>query len=160
MAVSKAVKSGRISLSDGKIDPDVADAAWSRNTRSNVNEHQRPKAAKSEDRGAFQTETRDGRGEGPTPGTLAHAQLVHETAKAKKASLEALRMEGKYAELAAVKRMVGGLVVAAKMRLRAIPNKLAPELAIETNPAAIQAKIEAEIDEALAELSQWIPDAA
>jgi hypothetical protein len=155
MAVSKAVKAGRIPLTEGKIDPDLADAAWSRNTRANVSERQREPAQERDDR---QTEAR--RGDGPTPGTMAHAQFVHETAKAKKASLEALRLEGKYAELSAVKRMVGGLVAAAKMRLRAIGNRLAPELAIETNPAVIQSKVESEIDDALSELAHWEPEAA
>jgi hypothetical protein len=97
---------------------------------------------------------------GPAPGSLAHAQLVHETAKARKAALEAQCMEGKFVELAAVKRAAGSLVSAAKMRLRAVGNKLAPELAIDTNPATIRAKIDAEIDEALAELTHWTPAAA
>jgi hypothetical protein len=163
MAVSKAVKAGRIALTDGKLlDSDLADAAWARNTRANVNEHQKPSPkakARAQEPEEYQPESRP-RGESPTPGTLAHAQLVHETAKAKKASLEALRLEGKYAELAAVRRAVGSLVAAAKMRLRAIGNGLAPDLAVETNPAAIQAKIEAEIDEALSELARWEPETA
>ncbi len=36
MAVSKAVADGRITLIDGKIDPDVADIQWAKNTRARV----------------------------------------------------------------------------------------------------------------------------
>jgi len=154
MAVSKAVKAGRISIRDGQIDPAVADQEWARNTRVNPNEHQ--KKPEKPNLGAIRVDSE----EQAPPGSMAQAQLLHETAKARKAVLEAERMEGKYAELSQVKRAAGALVSAAKMRLRAIGNKLAPELAMDSNPAAIQAKVEAEIDEALAELARWEPDAA
>jgi hypothetical protein len=36
MAVSKAVADGRITLIDGKIDPEVADIQWAKNTRARV----------------------------------------------------------------------------------------------------------------------------
>jgi len=74
--------------------------------------------------------------------------------------MAAAKMRGEYAELAAVKRMVGGLVVACKTRLLAIGNKLAPELAADGDPARIQAKIDGEVREALTELSHWEPDTA
>lgn len=44
-AVSKAIKAGRISLIDGKIDPVAADAQWARNSRARAHvgtsQHQR-----------------------------------------------------------------------------------------------------------------------
>jgi len=47
VAVGKAVKAGRIATADGKIDSDLADTAWSANTRVNLsNEKAKAKAGK------------------------------------------------------------------------------------------------------------------
>lgn len=43
-AVRKAVAEGRISLIDGKIDPEVADIQWARNTRARVSQSSAPGA--------------------------------------------------------------------------------------------------------------------
>jgi hypothetical protein len=41
-AVLKAIKSGRIMLLDGGIDPDVADIQWEKNTRHRIDFHGKP----------------------------------------------------------------------------------------------------------------------
>ncbi|MGB6054610.1 MAG: elements of external origin, partial [Burkholderiaceae bacterium] len=53
VAVHKAVKAGRISLIDGKIDPAVADIQWGRNTRARA-------ANRAPGAGAVQTSERPG----------------------------------------------------------------------------------------------------
>jgi hypothetical protein len=55
--------------------------------------------------------------------------------------------------------MLSNFVSNAKSRLLGIGNKLAPELAIETEEAKIKAAIDEEIREALTELSRWDPEA-
>ena len=96
MAVSKAVKARRITQVNGKIDPEIADKEWDRNTRTNLNEHQKPNVVTRPPAAVPPAGTRGpGRDQGPVPGTLAHAQLVHETAKARKAAIEVQGLEGK-----------------------------------------------------------------
>ena len=96
----------------------------------------------------------------PADEKFSEARVRRERAEADLSEMAAAKMRGEYAELAAVKRMVGGLVVACKTRLLAIGNKLAPELAADGDPARIQAKIDGEVREALTELSHWEPDTA
>jgi hypothetical protein len=94
------------------------------------------------------------------PNSLAAAQKRKEFANARKAEVHADRLEGKFADLAEVKLMASSLVASAKTRLRGIGNKIAPLVAIESDAAACQVMIDAEVDEALTELAQWEPQAA
>lgn len=80
--------------------------------------------------------------------------------KLKEARLDLAEREQTLVPVEIIKRHVGNLVVSAKMRLLAMGNKLAPQLASETDPVVCQALIDAEVHEALAEISQWRPAAA
>ena len=97
-------------------------------------------------------------GQGPTPGTEAYARFVNESAKAWTNLRKAAVANRKYVELAAFVHVVGELLTAAKGRLRAIPNAVAPELALEQNPAVVQERLQFEIDAALTELAGWTPE--
>lgn len=153
-AVNKAIKAGKIPTTAGKIDPAKADASWERNRDSRQPSKLAGEATRTPHVPAMPAPKR---GEGPAPGTLAYAQLVRETAKAKRAAIETQRLEGKLVDADGIKRSVGGLVVAAKTRLLAIGAKVGPELAMQTDPAKCQAIVDAEVYEALAELGQWEP---
>jgi hypothetical protein len=83
----------------------------------------------------------------------AEAERKLSVAKAARAELALQIEQGKYVELAAFKRECERMVVAAKTRLRAIPNSLAPELAVITNTAVIFTRLQESIDEALSELA-------
>jgi hypothetical protein len=144
MAVSKAVKAGRIQCVDGKIDRDAADAAWTRNTR--VNPSNEKAATREVPVARHEVRTRPSGEQGPTPGTLAHAQLVKETAQAKKAALEVQRIEGKLVEVEEVRRMWERHVDAVKNRLLLLESKVPPEC---------RALVAKEVRSALNELSEY-----
>jgi hypothetical protein len=154
--VTQLIAKGLPVREDGKIDYRKARQWYEANIRGKV----KPHAAGSE--AVERNEPQSGAPEDDDAPRedFTGSRARREKAQADLAEFELARLRHEYCELAAVKRMLGGLVVAAKTRLRAIANKMAPELAIETNPAAIQAAIEAEVDEALTELSHWEPEVA
>jgi hypothetical protein len=136
-AVSKAAAKGVITLKNGKVDSDVADATWP------VDQH------------------RPIENQPVAEGTPAGAYVE---SRAKREHFAALREEQTYLlehnrliVIEAVVASVGKLIVAAKTRIFGMGNKLAPTLAHESDPAVIQAEIEAEARRAFAELSQWQP---
>jgi hypothetical protein len=102
-AVNKAVKAGKISLTDGRIDPAAADAAWERNRDSrqpsklaadrpeSISPTTAPGPAFPPSTDAAEAEWVDG----PPRGSLAHWQLVFAEAKGRRAILEVEQAEGK-----------------------------------------------------------------
>ncbi len=158
-AVNKAIKSGKIPTVNGKIDPDQADKAW----EENRDPRQGSKMADAVRELTGQAP--EGAGERreigqPLPGTFRYAQLQHEMAKAARTTLEVHKLQGKVVDTDLVKREIGDLISNAKRRLLAMGNSLAPELATESDPAKCQALIEAEVHDALREISEWEPSVA
>lgn len=86
-AVAKAVKEGRITLIDGKIDPAVADIQWAQNTRARA------------DAGRAASETGEAMGEAPLAAN--NVPQAPDSASAAKDDYQALRVRR---ELAAVER--------------------------------------------------------
>lgn len=172
--VSQLIKAGLPVRADGKVNRDTA-LAW---YQSNVRQQSKPGPRQTKcaptagipPPGMGQTlegEPADApRGLGeqraapPPDEDYSQARVRRERAEADLSEMAAAKMRGEFAELSEVKHMLGGLVAAAKGRLLAIGNKLAPELAIESNPALIRAKIDAEVYDALSELSHAAPSAA
>ena len=68
---------------------------------------------------------------GPAVGTLAHAQLVHETAKAKKAALEARRLEGSLVDREAVEAEWTAIGSEIRDRVMALPSRVINRLPSE-----------------------------
>lgn len=89
VAVFKAVKAGRISLIDGKIDATVADIQWSANTRVRAS-NRKPKA----DPEQMQTEGRDV-ASAPVEDYLV-SRSRREAAEASIAEMKEAEMKGKY----------------------------------------------------------------
>lgn len=140
-AVEKAVKQGRIQLTpDGKIDPEVADRDWSRNS-SPVNAPRRP----------FRTPTV---GEGPASGpTYAQSRAVRELYLARLAKIE---FEERAAKLVSRDEVtVAAFTKARTVRdnLLNIPDRLAAMLAAEVDPTQVHQILSDEIRKALIELS-------
>lgn len=86
-AVAKAVKEGRITLIDGKIDPAVADIQWAQNTRARANAG-RPASEQAE-------------GMGDAPQATNNAPQAPDSASTAKDDYQALRVRR---EMAAVER--------------------------------------------------------
>jgi hypothetical protein len=89
--------------------------------------------------------------------TFADAQARKERALADLREIEAARARREFVPLSEVTRVQLGLVVAARNRLLAMGQKLAPELAVEGEPGKCQKLVDDEVYEALTELSRWDP---
>jgi len=62
---------------------------------------------------------------------------------------------GELVEIVEVTGVVEKMIADARTRLRSIPTKIAPEVALMTNENEIQASVEAKIDEVLTEISKY-----
>ena len=139
-AVEKAVKQGRIKLTDGKLDVEAADRDWSRNS-SPVN------APKPRSR------TANG-GDGPASGpTYAQSRAVRELYLARLSKIE---FEERAAKLVSRDEVtVAAFTKARTVRdnLLNIPDRLAAMLAAEVDPTEVYQILSDEIRKALSELS-------
>jgi phage terminase Nu1 subunit (DNA packaging protein) len=137
-AVEKAVKQGRIKLTEGKLDVEATDRDWSRNS-SPVN------APKARSRTV---------GDGPTSGpTYAQSRAVRELYLARVSKIE---FEERAAKLVSRDEVtVAAFTKARTVRdnLLNIPDRLAAMLAAEVDPTQVHKILSEEIRKALNELS-------
>jgi phage terminase Nu1 subunit (DNA packaging protein) len=145
VAVHQAVKAQRISLIDGKIDPAVADIQWSANTRA------RAPASPG------QTPTDNGATVDPDAGDDGRgywsARSRREKAEASMAEMKHEEMQGTLIKADAVRSAWSAKITGARDALLQIPSRIAPVLAAETDLARVTALLEAELRQALSELS-------
>jgi len=140
-AVQKAVKQGRIKLTDGKVDVQAADRDWSRNS-SPVNAPKPP---------ARTVPTGDGPASGPT---YAQSRAVRELYLARLAKIE---FEERAAKLVSRDEVtVAAFTTARTVRdnLLNVPDRLAAMLAAEDDPTRVHEILTEEIRKALIELSR------
>jgi hypothetical protein len=154
-AVQKAIEAGRIRLINGKIDPEVADIQWERNTD--------PTQQKRGASGGSLDWTSSSLHRPPTPaatprtsadvctGVPPEARLmrtsvsrIREAARADAARAELLEYEleqkrGNLVRAEDVKRAAFEKARVARDALMAIPDRLAPLLAAESDPAKVHA---------------------
>ncbi len=138
-AVEKAVKQGRIKLTDGKLDVEAADRDWSRNS-SPLN--------------APKLRSRTAAGDGPASGpTYAQSRAVRELYLARLSKIE---FEERAAKLVSRDEVtVAAFTKARTVRdnLLNIPDRLAAMLAAEVDPTQVHQILSDEIRKALIELS-------
>jgi hypothetical protein len=152
-AVQKAIKSGRIRAIDGKIDPEVADFQWSRNTDA---AQQRGQAAVASMASAAAIVPRAPR---PEPGDdVAGPQLLEsrarrEQALAELAELELAEKRGELVPVADIRRALVPKLLGVRDALDTLADRLAPLLAAEADPAKVYAVLKAEHRQILAQLS-------
>lgn len=163
-AVQKAIKNGRIRLIDGKIDPEVADIQWDRNTDpaqqkrgSQGGQAVAPPASGSPAAlpGAPAQTSAPTNGNGANEDQISR---IREAARADAARAELLNWElerkrGNYVRADEVKKMAMDKARIARDALLAIPNRLAPILAAETDVAKVHALITQEVRRVCAELA-------
>jgi phage terminase Nu1 subunit (DNA packaging protein) len=151
-AVMKAIHEGRLVESvtrreSGRydVDPVKADAEWSANTDSGqgapAHLANRP-AAEPDD-----IEAEDGQ-----PITYAEARAQHERFKARLAQLELEQREGKLVEADAVRREAFRVARIVRDALLNLPDRVAGELAAETNQFKVHQRLVQEIRRALEDL--------
>jgi hypothetical protein len=128
-AVSKAIRSGRITTIGGKIDPVVADAAWTSNTRPRVDLHVpsttpslAPPPADGADPGTGHDEAASDR----PLATFSAARALREIYLAKRAKLDFERAEGKLVRTEEVDALAFNAARKIRDQLLALPARLAP----------------------------------
>lgn len=84
---------------------------------------------------------------------LDHETLLLERARRKKAELEVAKMSGELIPLVVLIREVEREYTVIRSQYRSLSSKLAKSLAITTNPAEVQARLDEAINEILNELS-------
>lgn len=148
--VVKAINSGRLAKSVTKlpngryeIDPDLADQEWQMNTDSGKHGKTRSFAEPPALLAA------------PEPGetlTYAEARAQHERFKSRLAELEVATIEGKLVNADEVKRESFRTARQVRDSLLNLPDRLAAELAAETNQFKVHQRLVKEIRRALEEL--------
>ena len=116
-AVRKAVESGRITLQDGKVDPDVADLQWARHTR-----------AKAGDVGSDHTATDDG-------GSLTDARMAESKARTQLLEIEIAEKRGTLVNAKAARDVFFQCARKARDTLTTIPARLSAMLSDEARIA-------------------------
>ena len=166
-AVRKAIKSGRIAVVNGKIDPDVADRDWAANTdetkpRNSVSgdpglrrpAEAPPMAASSmgsprENWSASQTPARGG--------GYAAARAVRETYEARIRELDFKRMSGTLVSADEVRVVAFNTARQARDLLLAIPDRVSAVLAGLKDQAEVHRVLSEEIRRVCEELAQLPP---
>lgn len=152
-AVRKAIASGRISLIDGKIDPEVADIQWRKNT------NQSKAAAANSGRMqnlAVGQELAANLPTSPAVEDYMHWKTRRERAEAIRSEQDQEREAGNLVYRDRVER--GAKTVARLLRdqLLSVPSRLAAELAAITETAVIEQKIRDEIRGVLSGMDKMI----
>ena len=147
-AVRKAVDAGRIKTfgPDKLIDAELADAQWARNTRARV----RGGESESSQPAAVQIIVANEVG---ATTSYEEARRRRETAEANLAEMKQAEMEGKLILADAVRSAWAAKITGARDALLQIPSRIAPVLAANTDLVEVTALLEAELRQALAELS-------
>ncbi len=139
-AVSKAVKEGRISLTDGQIDPVAADATWQARTRPRADT--KAPAAPPVEVGPADADM-----------TYVEAKRREAVANARMAERAAATQAGKLADVdllvAAMSRRFG---IAREIAL-SVPSRLAPLVAAESDIATVARMLADEMHRMLDEIS-------
>lgn len=155
VAVSKAVKAGRVPLVNGKIDPELADQAFEANTDPSKPGRKvtgRPGQRTSEPQ-LLPLEPRGGNGDGKGA-SYADARAERERTQARLAQLQLERQEGALVEADVVRNQAFREARRARDLLLALPGRLAPLLATVDDEREIETILEEEIEQLCAEISE------
>lgn len=155
--VRDAIRAGRITTIAGPsgkpmIDPAVADIQWQSNTR--------PRAASRPPAGLMTAPAAgDGVASGgddkPVGGENDYwvSRARRERAEAETAEIKLAELQGDVIRVAAVRSALASVISATRDSLMQLPARLAPVLAAETSAARIHDALQAEIHQALAQLT-------
>ena len=150
--VLKAVRTGRIALVNGMVDPDSADRAWLQNTSP---AHRRTPTAEAMKRKA-PSASKDAAAPVPTPDdaeTFSASRARAETARANLLELEHGEKAGTLISSAVVRNRVYQKARIACDALMGIPARLAASLAAESDEAKVRIMLTIELRRICAELS-------
>ena len=157
-AIRRAVRDGRIALFDGKVDPVAADAQWARNTRPRAGSEPvgvvataAPRAGSEQGGGA--STSPPGREEEDGSGGYWASKARREAAEADLAELKLAEQRGSLISVKAVSDQLALDYATTREGLLQLPSRLGSTLAAETDPAAVERLLRAEIHQALTRLA-------
>jgi hypothetical protein len=172
-AVQKAIETGRITLSaDGKVDSAAADASWELATDHSKRRDPLGAEPRSSGDDAARAEAEGDGPEADEPGGVeraksnrdakayARARAARETYVAQIKKLELDELAGTLVRAAEVEKAIFEATRAARDAMLNIPNRIAAELASETDPHRIHTRLTAEINLALEELANGFGERA
>lgn len=140
-AVTKAAKAGRITLIDGRVDPEVADIQWARKTD--------PHQALRGSGGRVPRAPLTVPGAAPADDGFSDARARRESALAELAELDLAERRGELVRTDDVQRALVGKVMGLRDSLDTLADRLSPLLAAESDPARIYALLREEVRQAL-----------
>lgn len=151
-AVRRAVRDGRITLIDGKVDPVAADAQWARNTR--VRAGSRPtddahlQVAGSPVGGFDSASSRE------DPDAYYIVKARREKAEAEIAELKLAELRGDVVRASDVRAAWAKKTAALREATLQIPSRLAPVLSAESDQHRVHDLLQAELHAVLAQLAE------
>ena len=158
-AVSKAIKGGRISLIDGRIDPVAADAQWARNSRVRAGSGNPGRMARVAAPGAAGQPITAGRvadADGSTErgsDNYWNSRSRREAAEAELAEIELAEKNREVIRVKAVETVWSQALGATREHLLQVRARLAPLLANESDPFKIEQLLDLEHNQALQHLA-------
>lgn len=150
-AVLKAIRSGRINATDGKIDPDAADRQWEAKTRKHAGLHM---PAASDDRQSQHDAGKQAQGL-----SYADAKARSEAAAASLKELELARRRGDLVDRSGTERAAYAFGrILQKTLVDVLPSKLAMELAALADPWQVECFLRDKIRHELDAVSRMTSD--
>lgn len=158
VSVHKAVKAGRISLINGKIDPVVADLQWQANTRARISNAPTTSQISQAQRLTSGSEARTSVAAGTsapddTNDDYWKNRARREAAEASIAEMKQAEMAGNLVRIDAMKSAWASKVSAVRDALLQIPARVAPVLAAESDMDRIVEVLEDDLRKALQQLN-------
>lgn len=151
-AVRRAVRDGRISLIDGRIDPVAADAQWARNTRVRAGSRPTDDANLS---GSGAVNSRAGQADDDdTDSGYWKSRARRERAEAELAELKLRELQGQLVRADDWAAALAKRAAAFREGLLQIPARLSAQLAAEADQARVHTILEDELRHVMEQLTQ------
>ncbi len=152
-AVRRAVRDGRISLINGKIDPVAADAQWARNTRVRAGSRATDDVNLSGSGGTGGTAAGDDDDEEDSATGYWKSRARRERAEAELAELKLAELQGQLVRADDWAAALAKRAAAFREGLLQIPARLSAQLAAESDQARIHALLEDELRQVMSQLT-------
>ena len=153
-AVRRAVRDGRITLIDGRIDPVAADAQWARNTRVRAGSRPTDDANLSGSGSAGGRAQPDDELEEDSAAGYWKSRARREKAEAELAELRLMEMQGQLVRADEWAAALARRAAAFREGLLQIPPRLSAQLAAESDQARVHRLLEDEVRQVVDHLTQ------
>lgn len=161
-AVQKAIATGRISLINGKIDAEVADIQWAKNTRPDQQER-----GSLKDFEKTQADLLSQKNTGTAPGEslgsdkasgLSIEKAETESIRRQLMELQLAQKRGELVNADDIERAMSSKLKAASEALNNLADRLSPVLTAETNVDAVDKLLRSELRRAMSLIAQQAPE--